>query len=68
MLTNQISGVSKRTLLNFFLWGLKMEILHELVITPPQSLNDAMLKAQLFEERNDSLRGFVRWEDHEGVP
>ena len=53
-------------LLNFFLWGLKTEIRRELLITLPQSLNDAMLKAQLCEERNDSLRGFVRWEGSRG--
>ena len=53
-------------LLNFFYWGLKTEIRRELLITPPKSLNDAMSKAQLFEERNDSLRGFVRWKGSQG--
>ena len=50
VLMNRISGVSEHMLLNFFLWGLKTEIRRELLITPPQSLNDAMMKAQLFEE------------------
>ena len=45
MLMNQISGVPEPMLLNLFLWGLKTEIHRELLITPPQSLNDAMLKA-----------------------
>ena len=61
-LMNRISGVSEPILLNFFLWGLKTEIRRELLITPPQSLNDAMMKAQLFEKRNDSLRGLGRFE------
>ena len=59
---NTISGVLEPMLLNFFIWGLKIEIRLELLITPPQSLNDAMMKAQLFKERNDSLRGLVRFE------
>ena len=45
--------------LEFFLRGLKTEIRRELLINPPTSLSDAMMKAQLFEERNDSLRGLV---------
>ena len=60
VLMNRISGAPEPMLLNFFLWGLKTEIHRELLITPPQSLNDAMLKAQLFEKRNDSLRGLVQ--------
>ena len=62
MLMNRISSILEPMLLNFFLWGFQTEIRRELLITPSQSLNDAMLNAQLFEERNDSLRGFVRWE------
>ena len=54
-LMNHILGVPEPMLLNFFLWGLKTKICRELLITPPHSLNDVMMKAQLFEERNDSL-------------
>ena len=59
-LMNRLSGVSEHMLLNFFLWGLKTEIRRELLIHPPQSLTEAMMKAQLFEDRNNSLRGLLR--------
>lgn len=41
--------------LNFFIWGLKLEIQRELLISPQSSLAEAMAKAQLCEEQNDDL-------------
>ena len=41
--------------LNFFVWGLKLEIRRELLISRPCDLADAMAKAQLFEDRNDDM-------------
>ena len=49
-LMNRLSGVTEPMLLNFFLWGLKTEIHKELLIHPPQSLMETMMKAQLFED------------------
>ena len=63
---NRISGVLEPILLNFFLWALKTEIRRKEPITPAQSLNDTMTKAQLFKERNDSLRGLVHFEGSRG--
>ncbi|XP_073153488.1 uncharacterized protein [Henckelia pumila] len=62
-LMNRITGVTEPMFLNFFIWGLKPKICRELLIVPPESLMEAMTKAQLFEERNDDLGGIV----HRGV-
>lgn len=51
MLMTRITGVSEQMFLNFFLWGLKMEIMRELLMHPPHSLAEAMGMAQLYEER-----------------
>lgn len=48
--------------LNFFIWGLKPKIRRELLINPPTSLTEAMVKAQLYEKRNDDLRGTLQRE------
>ena len=50
---NKISRVIESMLLNFFLCSLKTEIHRELLINPLQSLTDAIIKAQFFEDRND---------------
>ncbi|KAF4377290.1 hypothetical protein F8388_012391 [Cannabis sativa] len=59
-LMTRISGVSEHLFLNFFVWGLKMEIQRELLMAKPTDLADAMAKAQLFEDRHDDLFGQTR--------
>ncbi|KAF4391556.1 hypothetical protein G4B88_030707 [Cannabis sativa] len=54
-LMTKITGVPDQMLLNFFVWGLKLEIRRELLISRPCDLADAMAKAQLFEDRNDDM-------------
>ncbi|XP_062092349.1 uncharacterized protein LOC133798158 [Humulus lupulus] len=54
-LMTKITGVSEQMYLNFFVWGLKLEIRRELLISRPCDLADAMAKAQLFEDRNDDM-------------
>ncbi|XP_062109866.1 uncharacterized protein LOC133821735 [Humulus lupulus] len=49
----RITGVPESMFLNFFIWGLKVEIRRELLMLPPKDLADAMAKAQLFEDRHD---------------
>ncbi|XP_060962287.1 uncharacterized protein LOC133032379 [Cannabis sativa] len=62
MLMPRITGVADSMFLNFFIWGLKLEIRRELLMAPPANLADAMAKAQLFEDRNEDL--FARQRDH----
>ncbi|XP_073134566.1 uncharacterized protein [Henckelia pumila] len=59
-LMNRIEGVDETLFLNIFIWGLKPEIRRELLIHPPTSLIEAMNKAQLFEDRNNDLKGVLR--------
>ncbi|XP_073152993.1 uncharacterized protein [Henckelia pumila] len=54
-LMNQIVDVPTSMFLNFVIWGLKQEIRRELFLAPPATLQEAMAKAQLYEERNDDL-------------
>lgn len=58
----RITGVSEAMFLNFFVWGLKLEIRRELLLLKPIDLSDAMAKAQLFEDRHDDLSGRRRME------
>ena len=51
----RISGVTDAMFLNFFVWGLKLEIRRELLLLKPVDLADAMAKAQLFEDRYDDM-------------
>ncbi|XP_060969861.1 uncharacterized protein LOC133037067 [Cannabis sativa] len=51
----RITGVSEAMFMNFFVWGLKLEIRRELLLSAPLNLSDAMAKAQLFEDRNEDL-------------
>ncbi|XP_062075982.1 uncharacterized protein LOC133780122 [Humulus lupulus] len=53
----RITGVSDAMFLNFFIWGLKMDIRRELLLSKPVDLSDAMAKAQLYEDRNEDLGG-----------
>ncbi|XP_060969922.1 uncharacterized protein LOC133037114 [Cannabis sativa] len=62
MLMPRITGVEDSMFLNFFIWGLKLEIRRELLMAPHANLVDAMAKAQLFEDRNEDL--FARQRDH----
>lgn len=50
-LLNQVEVIPESTWINYFVWGLKMEIRMELLLAPPKSLTEAMSKEQLFEER-----------------
>ena len=43
--------------MNFFVWGLKLEIRRELLLSKPLDLGEAMAKAQLFEDQNEDLSG-----------
>lgn len=54
-LMTRITGVGEPMFLSFFVWGLKMEIRRELLISPPLNLAEAMAKAQLYEDRNEDL-------------
>ncbi|XP_062104283.1 uncharacterized protein LOC133815460 [Humulus lupulus] len=58
----RISGVDQSMFLNFFVWGLKLEIRRELLMLKPVDLADAMAKAQLFEDRHDDLSSRNRFE------
>lgn len=58
----RITGVSEPMFMNFFVWGLKMDIRRELLLSKPVDLGDAMAKAQLFEDRNEDLVGRKRGE------
>ncbi|XP_062118810.1 uncharacterized protein LOC133832489 [Humulus lupulus] len=51
-LMTQISGVSDSMFLNFFIWGLKLDIRHELLLVASTDLADAMAKAQMYEDRH----------------
>lgn len=51
----RITGVSEAMFLNFFIWGLKLEIRRELLMLKPEGLADAMAKAQLFEDRHQDI-------------
>lgn len=51
----RITGVSEAMFLNFFIWGLKLEIRRELLMLKPVDLADAMAKAQLFEDRHEDI-------------
>ncbi|XP_062104135.1 uncharacterized protein LOC133815295 [Humulus lupulus] len=51
----RITGVADAMFLNFFVWGLKLEIRRELLLAKPVDLADAMAKAQLFEDHHDDL-------------
>ncbi|CAI9757981.1 unnamed protein product [Fraxinus pennsylvanica] len=56
-LMTRITCVSESMFLNFFVWGLKLEIRREILMAHPQDLADAMARAQLFEDRNEDLMG-----------
>ncbi|XP_062109432.1 uncharacterized protein LOC133820560 [Humulus lupulus] len=56
----RITGVQDSMFLNFFIWGLKLEIRRELLMAKPIDLADAMAKAQLFKDRHDDLTGKLR--------
>ncbi|XP_062104440.1 uncharacterized protein LOC133815643 [Humulus lupulus] len=58
----RITGVPESMFLNFFIWGLKVEIRRELLMLPPKDLADAMAKAQLFEDRHDDWASRPRGE------
>ncbi|XP_062093442.1 uncharacterized protein LOC133799441 [Humulus lupulus] len=60
----RISGVADSMFLNFFIWGLKLDIRRELLLAKPVDLADAMAKAQLFEDRNEDLVNRQKSEDH----
>ncbi|XP_062088840.1 uncharacterized protein LOC133795407 [Humulus lupulus] len=51
----RITCVADSMFLNFFIWGLKLDIQRELLLYKPLDLADTMAKAQLFEDRNDDL-------------
>lgn len=67
-LFNQVEGIPESMLIIFFVWGLKMQIRRELLLAPPKNLTDAMSKAQLFEERNNELRGIPTRERFQSEP
>lgn len=73
-LMTRITGVTEHMFMNSFLWGLKMEIRWELLMQPPQSLAEAMAKAQLYEERNDDMfqrqrrEGYRQYEGQSRTP
>ena len=49
----RIAGVSNFLFLNFWIWVLKPDIRRELLLNPPHTLPETMMKSQLFEERRD---------------
>ncbi|XP_062119217.1 uncharacterized protein LOC133832962 [Humulus lupulus] len=51
----RITGVAESMFLNFFIWGLKLEIRREFLLAKPMDLADAIAKAHLFEDRNEDL-------------
>uniref|UniRef100_A0A803P909 Uncharacterized protein n=1 Tax=Cannabis sativa TaxID=3483 RepID=A0A803P909_CANSA len=52
-----ITGFLEHLFMNFFVWGLKLEIRRELLMAKPVDLADAMAKAQLSKDLNDDLLG-----------
>ncbi|XP_062118280.1 uncharacterized protein LOC133831890 [Humulus lupulus] len=63
-LMTRVTGVSEHLFMNFFIWGLKMEIRRELLLTKPVDLANAMEKAQLFEDRNEDFLGRSKGEHY----
>jgi hypothetical protein len=51
------SDINDDMFLNFFIWGLKLEIRRVLLLSLPANLANAMDRTQLYEDRNKDLRG-----------
>ncbi|XP_062118768.1 uncharacterized protein LOC133832416 [Humulus lupulus] len=58
----RIIGVEETMFINFFVWGLNLDIRRELLLSTPTNLADAMAKAQLFGDRHEDLKGRHRAE------